>query len=139
MRRPAAIIALVWLLTGLYLTLRPIPSLEGISPDNAIPFDTILRYLANPLTPGTVGQVVGNLLLLAAIGFPAPLAFPWLDRWWRVLLAALALSVAIELIQLPLPGRAGDVDDVLLNVIGALVAYGIGRLMRSAERRVDEG
>lgn len=139
MRRPAAIITLVWLLTGLYLTLRPIPSLEGISPDNAIPFDTIARYLANPFTPGTIGQVVGNLLLLAAIGFPAPLAFAWLDRWWRVLLAALAFSVTIEVIQLPIPGRAGDVDDVLLNVIGAMFAYGVGRFTQSAGRPADAG
>ncbi len=68
--------------------------------------------------------IVGNLALFAVWGF---LAFKlWSTRRggaWRahlrvVLLGAL-LSVSIETIQLFLPTRAADVNDVFWNVLGA--------------------
>ncbi len=43
-------------------------------------------------------------------------------RWWlRVSLACLALSLLIELGQLAVPGRVTDIDDVILNTLGAAV------------------
>jgi glycopeptide antibiotics resistance protein len=128
MRLLAATVTLTWLAAGLVLTLRPIPEVEALAPDNLVPFHTFARYLASP-TPN-LPQVVGNLGLLAVIGFPAPIAWRRLARWWRVLLAAAAFSTAIEVIQLPIPGRAADIDDVILNVAGALLAYGVWRLLQ---------
>lgn len=130
MRLLAAVVTLAWLVAGLVLTLRPIPEVEAIAPDNAVPFATFARYLASPAA--NLSQIVGNLGLLAVIGFPAPIAWRWLDRWWRVALVAGVISTAIELIQLPIPGRAADIDDVILNVAGAVLAYGVWRLMRAA-------
>jgi glycopeptide antibiotics resistance protein len=41
-------------------------------------------------------------------------------RWWlKVTLAGLALSALIELGQLVIPGRVTDIDDVILNTVGA--------------------
>jgi glycopeptide antibiotics resistance protein len=127
MRLLAAIVTLAWLAAGLVLTLRPIPEVEAIAPDNAIPFVTFARCFAAPAA--NLSQVVGNLGLLGVIGFPAPIAWRWLDRWWRVAITAAAISIAIELIQLPIPGRAADIDDVILNVVGAVLAYGVWRLL----------
>jgi glycopeptide antibiotics resistance protein len=126
----AGLFTLAWLAIGLVLTMRPIPAVEALAPDNAIPFHTFARYL------GALGvnapQILGNLGLLAVIGFPAPVAWRWLGRWWRVVLVAAAVSIAIELVQLPIPGRAADIDDVILNVAGALLVYGVWRLLRRA-------
>ena len=36
---------------------------------------------------------------------------------------ALAYSAAIELIQLFVPDRSADVDDVIVNVAGAMIGY----------------
>jgi glycopeptide antibiotics resistance protein len=61
-----------------------------------------------------------------------------MDRWLRVLVTALVLSSAIELAQLWVPDRSADVDDLLLNVVGAMLGYGILLLIRvgSGARRV---
>ena len=128
MRLLAGLFTLAWLAVGLVLAQRPIPAVEALAPDNVIPCHTFARYL--DALGVNLPQIVGNLGLLAVIGFPAPVVWRWLDRWWRVILAATAFSVAIELIQLPIPGRAADIDDVILNVAGALLAYGAWRLLQ---------
>lgn len=128
MRLLAGLFTLAWLAAGLVLALRPIPEVEALAPDNVIPFHTFARYLGALAV--NVPQILGNLGLLAVIGFPASVAWRWLGRWWRVFLVAAAISVAIELIQMPIPGRAADIDDVILNVAGAMLVYGAWRLLQ---------
>ena len=74
--------------------------------------------------PGTaVVQVVGNLLVFAAIGFFAPLRFAALASVPRVLVLAAGCSAAVELAQYVLRlDRVSSVDDVLLNTAGAGLA-----------------
>ena len=57
-------------------------------------------------------NLFGNLFLLLPLGLLGPIALPVLDRWWRIALVALLYSVAIELIQLAVPDRSADIDDV---------------------------
>ncbi|RQX04498.1 VanZ family protein [Micromonospora arida] len=74
-----------------------------------------------PLT-ATV-QVVGNLLVFAALGFFAPLRFPALASVPRVLALAAGCSVLVETAQYVLRlDRVSSVDDVLLNAAGAGLA-----------------
>ena len=40
-------------------------------------------------------------------------------RLWLAVALCVALSTGIELVQLTIPSRATDVDDVLFNTIGA--------------------
>jgi hypothetical protein len=54
---------------------------------------------------------------------------PALDRWWRLAAVAFACSATIEPIQLFVPDRSADVDDVIVNVIGALVGFEVYRLV----------
>jgi len=76
----------------------------------------LVRYL--------VFDLLGNLVLFLPLGLTVAGA---VGRWAPVgrLVAAglvgLALSVAIELVQLGIPGRASDVDDVIFNTVGTLV------------------
>lgn len=119
-----------WLLGTLAFTLRAAHPLPGqVVTDNLIPFATVRIYLANPESSFWQSQAVGNVLLLLPIGLFGPLALPWLGRWWRVLLVAALFSGCIELTQLAIPDRAADVDDVLLNVIGAWLGYLLLRLL----------
>ena len=64
------------------------------------------------------------------MGLFGPIALPWLNRWWRVLLVALALSASIEAAQLWIPERSADVDDVMFNAFGALIGYWLLLLIR---------
>jgi glycopeptide antibiotics resistance protein len=78
--------------------------------------------LRDLLTMSTV-QVVGNLLVFAALGFFAPMRFVGLASVPRILTLAAACSVLIETAQYVLPiDRVSSVDDVLLNAAGAGLA-----------------
>jgi hypothetical protein len=73
-------------------------------------------------------QIVGNLLVFAAFGAFAPLR--WRLNLWRVLLLAALGSATVEVLQYVLDlGRVSATDDVLINTLGAGLAYGAGRLM----------
>jgi glycopeptide antibiotics resistance protein len=52
-----------------------------------------------------------------------PIAVPVLRRWWLVLPLALLISASIEIAQFRIPDRSADVDDVIVNVAGALLGY----------------
>jgi glycopeptide antibiotics resistance protein len=68
-------------------------------------------------------QVVGNLLIFAAVGFLAPLRFRALASIGRILLLAAVGSIVIETAQYVLRlDRVSSVDDVLLNALGAGLA-----------------
>ena len=124
MRVVAALLVLAWLVIGGLLTLQAAHPLPGQTvDDNVVAFHTISIYLANASDPFWILQAIGNVLFLLPIGLLGPYAFPALDRWWRIFALALLISVAVEVAQLWIPDRSADVDDVLLNVSGALVGY----------------
>ncbi|MGQ4382952.1 VanZ family protein [Streptomyces sp. SAS_270] len=69
------------------------------------------------------GQVVGNLLVFAALGFLVPLRYASLASMPRVLALAAGCSVLVETAQYVLRlDRVSSVDDVLLNTVGAGLA-----------------
>jgi glycopeptide antibiotics resistance protein len=135
----AGILLAAWFVVGLGMTLQPVEPLPGwVVADNFIPFRTIAIYLANSGSPFWIGQAVGNVLLLLPLGLVGPIAIPAMAGWWRVLLVALAASLAIEAAQLWIPNRSADVDDVLLNVLGALIGYAIFTVLRLRSPRRRE-
>lgn len=68
-------------------------------------------------------QVVGNLLVFAALGFLAPVRLGTRASVLRVTAVAAGCSTLIEVAQYVLPlNRVSSVDDVLLNTAGAAVA-----------------
>ncbi|MEV7075745.1 VanZ family protein [Streptomyces sp. NPDC093990] len=87
--------------------------------DGAVVNLTPLRDL---LTMDT-GQIVGNLLVFAALGFLAPLRFTALASVRRVVALGAGCSVLVETAQYVLHlDRVSSVDDVLLNTAGAGLA-----------------
>ncbi|MGH2463064.1 MAG: VanZ family protein [Candidatus Limnocylindria bacterium] len=125
-----------WMAGGLLLTLSPVyPAAGQVVEPNVVPLRTIGIYVANLDSGFWLRNLVGNLLLLLPLGLVGPIVFPWMDRWLRVFVAAVALSAAIELAQLWIPERSADVDDVLLNVAGALLGYAILSLLRKGSGR----
>jgi len=114
----------LWLAAAFAFTLREAHPLAGqVVNDNSTPFATIRIYFDNLDSAFWLSQGIGNLLLLLPVGLFGPIALPWLNRWWRVLLVALLLSASIETAQLWIPERSADVDDVMFNVAGALLGY----------------
>jgi glycopeptide antibiotics resistance protein len=122
-----------------------------------IPIDATVRALEGPARPidvqlvplrgveavlasGMLGPIVwlvgGNVLVFVPFGFMVPIVTSRADGWRRAALAGLALSLTIEATQLAgslLVGyayRVTEVDDVLLNVLGALGGFSLYRLVR---------
>jgi len=87
-----------------------------------VPLRDLLTILAgSPVT--AVVQVVGNLLVFAALGFFGPLRFAALASVPRVLALGAGCSVLVEVAQFVLRlDRVSSVDDVLLNAAGAGLA-----------------
>jgi glycopeptide antibiotics resistance protein len=127
----AGILLAVSLGVGLVLTLAPVVPPEGlIVVPNLVPLRTIAIYFSRLDSLFWLSQLIGNLLLLLPVGLLGPIAFPAMNGWLRVIGVALLLSVAIEVAQLWIPNRMADVDDVLLNVAGAMLGYAILSLAR---------
>ena len=139
MRLLATLVLAVWLVAALVLTLQSAYPLPGqVVQGNLIPFHTLVIYLDNLGSWFWIRNALGNLGLLLPLGLLGLIALPALDRWWRIALLALLISTAIELTQLLVPDRSADIDDVIINVTGALLGYVIlnatRRLLASREQ-----
>lgn len=93
---------------------------------------TFVRYLTGEFagSPGRwiVTMLVGNFLMLVPMGAFLPLVFPKLQGW-RVWAAAVAIPLAIELLQ-PIVGRSFDTDDLITNFLGILAGWGLVKLLQ---------
>lgn len=135
MRLVVGLLLVIWLIGGLALTLQPAYPLPGqVVDDNLVPFHTLAIYWRNLGSEFWMRNLFGNLALLLPLGLLGPIAMPALDRWWRIALVALLYSLAIELIQLAVPDRSADIDDVIVNLAGALIGYLVFVIVRSAVR-----
>ena len=62
------------------------------------------------------------------LGVLPVLLFPRLRRFWRLLLMALAVILWVEAVQLFSLLGTFDVDDVLLNLVGAAIGYALTKI-----------
>jgi glycopeptide antibiotics resistance protein len=82
-------------------------------------------------------DVLGNMAVFFPIGLSLAGALGSLPRRQRLLTAialGISLSIIIELIQLTIPSRATDVDDVLFNTIGTAIG---ATLMVATQRQIE--
>lgn len=71
--------------------------------------------------------LIGNIVMFLPIGFFPRLLFrKW--SWWKSLLAGFGASASIELAQL-FTTRSTDIDDVILNTLGALLGWCLAWLL----------
>ena len=128
-RRSLAEVGLVYgTVPFVWLTLMP-GSRAGMVPGRSslVPLRDLLEM--------DTGQIVGNLLVFAAVGCFAPLRFAALASASRVTLLAAGCSVLIETAQYVLRlDRVSSVDDVLLNAAGAWLAAMASRRWWRADR-----
>lgn len=120
----AAGFTVVCLLAVAYVTLTPSPESAAESHTNLDPGETFRIYLDQPSVRAAVMQIGGNLLLLMPLGILLPIVFRGLRGPLRILLATGAVSLGVEAMQgLFAVGRSFDIDDVILNTAGAVLAY----------------
>lgn len=93
-----------------------------------VPLQTTLVELASGLWP-FIYHVLGNMIWFIPIGFFFPKTEPRKNRLYALLIGAV-LSFIIECIQYLLGTGISDIDDILLNMLGALSGYEIKCLFR---------
>ena len=109
---------------------------------NLVPFRTIRRQFLRLFDLDKAWQVhhsvinlAGNVVLFAPMGIFLPKLFPALNRLWKVLAVTALTITAVELTQvLTLLGRC-DIDDLILNTLGAALGYGLYKWMQKDSSR----
>ena len=106
---------------------------------NLVPFAysfncLLLAHRRNPaLMTFCLRQTFGNIVLFLPLGILLPLIALRFRSLKTLMLTAACLSLAIEAIQFALrfigSPRAVDIDDVLLNTLGAVLGFGIYRIL----------
>lgn len=102
---------------------------------NPVPLHTIRHYLwifQHSKSPHILQYAVvnfcGNIFLFLPLGFFPPMLGNQFRKFWKTVLLAASVMIIVELLQMLLLVGTCDIDDVILNVTGASIGYGIYKL-----------
>lgn len=97
----------------------------GIDMNNLVPFKEILRYrLGSRLF---FKNVIGNIVLFIPYGIFASM-YTKIEKPFHAAGLVLFASVIVEVTQAMI-GRVFDIDDIILNVAGGIIGFGIYRIV----------
>ncbi len=97
--------------------------LEGLGTANFTPFKTIKMYIEYAYKLNSVENLAGNVLVFVPFGFLFPMVFKNGKSFLVMLLNAFVFVLGIEVFQLFSAFGAFDVDDILLNCVGAAIGF----------------
>lgn len=132
-------ILMVWLLYGQRIGyISDAPYLEQMMGNmNLHPFRTIGNYLSaaqwtrdDALLRHIVINLAGNVVMFVPLGFFLPLNWQCFRNFWLLIVGVILIVSLVELIQLVTLLGSLDVDDLILNVLGAAVGYFLWVLFR---------
>lgn len=103
--------------------------LEGLGTANFMPFRTIKMYIDYAYKLNSVENLAGNILVFMPFGFLLPLIFDDLRTFPDVFINAFTFVLGIEVFQLFSAFGAFDVDDIILNCLGAALGYVAYKIM----------
>lgn len=99
---------------------------------NFIPFKTIRHFIKLMISSGSLSGILyavvnlgGNVIMFLPMGFFLPGLWKKLRSLPGVILSAAAIIMAVELTQLFTLRGTCDIDDLILNILGAVMGYGI--------------
>ena len=97
---------------------------------NIVPFRTIklftLGYKYGLVTFNAYfTNIFGNILVFMPYGFFIPMLFKKINTYIKFIIFILIIVILIEILQFFTMSGSFDVDDMILNLLGASIAYGI--------------
>ncbi|WP_248912431.1 VanZ family protein [Paenibacillus antarcticus] len=99
---------------------------------NVIPFETIGIFIRSIHQASNVAWIInlfGNIGVFIPFGLILPILFKRLRSYWRLMVYFFLIVTVLELSQMLLRAGSCDIDDVILNVTGVCIGYGILRLL----------
>ena len=98
---------------------------------NLEPFRTIRNFWIHYRRTGSrssLYNLLGNVVILVPLGVLLPVMFRWMRHFWVFFPLAAAFAVGVEYLQWKTAAGIADVDDAILNFIGAAGGYIVTRL-----------
>lgn len=97
---------------------------------NLIPFKTIAEYISriknDTINLSTfIENILGNLVLFLPMGFMLPCISDKFRRFSKVFVTTIVMVLIIEATQLFTTLGSFDIDDIIFNMFGCCVGYGI--------------
>lgn len=109
-----------------------------ISHINYVPFKTISLYLSGKVNAKVSWiNLVGNVVGFMPLGFMIPSLVKKLNKFRYILGIGFLFSLGFEIIQLVTGLGEFDVDDLILNTLGALLGYICFYLMGCFYQRIN--
>lgn len=125
---------MLWLLFGQRLGLStPGGYLEQLRWNlNVVPFRTLSEFLTMAERTTNIHLVrhafinlAGNVVMFVPLGFLLPCIWPKLRTFRRFLLCVALVIATVEILQLFTLLGSCDIDDLILNVLGATIGFGL--------------
>ena len=75
-------------------------------------------------------NLVGNVIMFIPLGFCLPMLWKKQRTLWKTLLTTALIITLVELIQLLTLVGSCDTDDLILNVLGSAIGYGLFKMFQ---------
>lgn len=126
-----ALISLLFLGTRNFYVWDDVSFIEYIQfSSNFVPFQTISTYI-NALFDGSMNidipikNLFGNLLMFFPMGIYLPYLAKKVNKLGTFTVSIIIFILSIEMIQVVTRLGSFDIDDLILNMVGALIGFGI--------------
>lgn len=103
--------------------------LEGLGTANFVLFHTIKMYIDYAYKLNSVENLAGNIFVFVPFGFLFPMVSRDGEKFSVMFANAFTFVLGIETFQLFSAFGAFDVDDILLNCLGAALGFGLYKIM----------
>lgn len=96
---------------------------------NLIPFKTISGYIRSIMRGNiitiAIRNLAGNLFMFLPLGIYLPIIWKKCRKMKNSLLVSLIILISIEIMQFITLMGSLDIDDLILNICGVLIGYGL--------------
>jgi len=93
---------------------------------NLQPFDWLknIKYIG---IDNVLAETIPNIIMFIPLGLLIPVVFISKRKLYKTIIIVFAISFSAEFIQYFI-GRSSDIDDIITNVLGGIIGYGIFKI-----------
>lgn len=108
---------------------------------NLVPFKTVVKYAGYLIDGGymfrhAVINLFGNIGMFIPLGFFLSAIWGKLRRFLPHLLTTAVIIVAVEILQILTYTGTADIDDLILNVVGSALGFGLYKVYEVIKNRI---